>query len=190
MTPSGKFEIFSQDIADQNLSSCYGHPYWFEKQEYLGAPAAKQYPLHLISNQPKTRLHSQLDHGVTSRESKVKDREVMRIHPQTAAAKGIKDGDVVRVFNERGSCLVAARCYDGLHPNVIEIPTGAWYEPVDPSADKSLDAHGNPNVLTQDVGSSDFAQGCSAHSCLVDVEPFTGELPPITVFSQPATCEA
>jgi biotin/methionine sulfoxide reductase len=48
-----------------------------------------------------------------------------------------------------------------------------------------MDIHGNPNILTRDVGSSKLGQGCTAHSCLVDVEKYTGKLPPIKVFSLP-----
>jgi biotin/methionine sulfoxide reductase len=45
--------------------------------------------------------------------------------------------------------------------------------------------HGNPNVLTRDVGTSTLAQGTSAHSCLVEVELRAGPLPDVKVFRQP-----
>ena len=185
MTASGKIEIFSQTIADFNLPDCIGHPTWYDKREWLGGMAARQFPLHLISNQPKTRLHSQLDHGVTSRKAKVNGREVMCIHPQAAAARGIKDGDIVRVFSRRGACLAAATLTESIRADVVMLPTGAWYDPVDPARPGSLDSHGNPNVLTQDTPSSQLGQGSTAHSCLVEVELYLGELPPIKVFRQP-----
>jgi biotin/methionine sulfoxide reductase len=188
-TPSGRIEIFSETIAGYGLDDCLGHPAWFEKREWLGSELAKRFPLHLISNQPKTRLHSQLDHGVTSRNSKIQGREVVTMHPLQAEKRGIRDGDVVRIFNDRGSCLAAARLSEGLYPEVIVLPTGAWYDPVDANVPGSMDTHGNPNVLTQDVPSSRLGQGCAAHNCLVDVEPFRGELPPIKISRQPEIVE-
>jgi len=187
LTESGKIEIFCQTIADFGFADCIGHPAWFDKREWLGSGLARRFPLHLISNQPKTRLHSQLDHGVHSRDAKVKGREVMYVHPRAAADRGIKDGDIVRIFNDRGACLAAARVTEELRADVVLLPTGAWYDPVDPASAGSLDAHGNPNVLTQDMGSSQLGQGCTAHSCLVEVELYRGKLPPIKAFAQPAT---
>jgi biotin/methionine sulfoxide reductase len=188
-TPSGKIEIYSQTIADYGYDDCLGHPAWFEKREWLGGELARRFPLHLLSHQPKGKLHSQLDYGVASRKRKVKGREVLIIHPTQAERRGIRDGDIVRVFNDRGSCLAAAGLDDALHPQTVVLPTGAWYDPLDPDTPGSLDVHGNPNVVTQDVPSSRLAQGCSAHSCLVEVERYEGELPPIRVFRQPATAE-
>ena len=60
-TPSGKIEIFSSTIDAFNYEDCQGHPKWFDKSEWLGCELAEKFPLHLISNQPSTRLHSQLD---------------------------------------------------------------------------------------------------------------------------------
>ena len=185
LTPSGKIEIFSDTLCNMGYHDCAGHPAWFAKKEWLGAPLAQAYPLHLISNQPRTRLHSQLVHGSYSRESKVQGREVMWMHPSAARARRIEDGDVVRLLNGRGACLAAARLNEDLRADVVILPTGAWYDPIDASERGSLDAHGNPNVLTQDVGTSQLGQACAAQSCLVEVEPYRGAPPPITVFDQP-----
>ncbi len=186
-TPSGRIELHSETIAAFGYEECPGHPMWYDKQEWLGAERARRFPLHLISNQPKTRLHSQLDHAATSRDGKLNGREVMRISPADAEARGIEDAEIVRLYNDRGSCLAAAVLCDGIRPGVVELPTGAWYDPEDPAADASLEVHGNPNVLTRDAGTSRIAQGPTAHSCLVEVERFSGPLPEIKVFRQPKT---
>ncbi|MFP6871005.1 MAG: hypothetical protein VCE91_17050, partial [Nitrospinota bacterium] len=68
---------------------------------------------------------------------------------------------------------------------VIQISTGAWYDPVTPGRVGALDRHGNPNVLTPDKGTSKLGQGPIAHSALVEVERFEGELPEITIFRAP-----
>ena len=184
-TPSGRIELFSETIASFGYEDCPGHPVWHDKEEWLGGLRARQYPLHLISNQPKTRLHSQLDHATPSRDGKRHGREVVRINPADAAARGIGNGDIVRLFNDRGACLAAAVLYAGIRRGVIELPTGAWYDPEDPFREGSLEVHGNPNVLTRDAGTSRIAQGPTAHSCLVEAERFSEPLPDIKVFRQP-----
>lgn len=185
LTESGKFEIFSETIGKYELDDCPPHPTWMEKEEWLGSKRALLYPLHLISNQPKNRLHSQLDHGPVSRKSKINGREVMLIHNVAALERGLRSDDIVRLFNDRGSCLAAVQLTDDIRPDVVVLPTGAWFDPEDSQVEGSMDIHGNPNILTRDVGSSKLGQGCTAHSCLVDVEKYTGKLPPIKVFSLP-----
>lgn len=185
-TPSGKIEIHSQTIASFGYDDCPGHPAWLEPAEWLGRAGAQRYPLHLISNQPVTKLHSQYDHGVVSLASKVNGREPIALHPQDALARGIAEGDVVRVFNDRGACLGGARLIAGLMRGVVQMATGAWYDPLQPGVIGTLDKHGNPNVLTLDKGTSRLAQGCSAHTALVEVELYPGTPPPITAYDPPA----
>jgi biotin/methionine sulfoxide reductase len=181
-TPSGKIELYSKVIEGFQYEDCRAHPVWYEGQEWLGSKQVESFPLHLISNQPKTRLHSQYDHGVTSRNAKIKQRAPARMNPEDARTRNIESGDIVRLFNERGSCLAGIELTENIRPGVVELETGAWFDPND---ELSLEVHGNPNVLTRDVGTSTLAQGPTAHSCLVDVEKYTEELPPICVFSPP-----
>ncbi len=121
-----------------------GHPAWFEPTEWLGGERAQTYPLHLIANQPASRLHGQLDGGALSQKSKVQGREPIRIHPGDAAERGLADGDVVRVFNDRGACLAGVVIDDRLRPRVVQLSTGAWFDPLDPADPDSLCVHGNP----------------------------------------------
>jgi biotin/methionine sulfoxide reductase len=86
------------------------------------------------------------------------------MHPDDAKTRGIADGDINRVFNSRGACLAGVRITDGIRRGVIQLPTGAWYDPADPKEDKPLCVHGNPNVLTRDVGTSSRTQGCTGKS--------------------------
>ncbi len=185
-TPSGRIELFSERIAGFGYPDCPGHPTWFEPAEWLGAEAARRHPLHLISDQPYTKLHSQLDHSAYSRANKVAGREPVLLHPDDAAARGIRDGDVVRVFNDRGSCLAGARLSDGLRPGVAKLSTGAWWDSEAPGEVAATDRHGNPNALTRDAGASRLSQGCTAQTCLVQIERHAGELPAVRVFDPPA----
>jgi biotin/methionine sulfoxide reductase len=185
-TPSGRIEIFSPAVAELGLPECPGHPAWLEPQEWLGGPRAARFPLHLIANQPATRLHSQLDVGGTSQRAKVAGREAISLHPADAAARGIAAGDVVRVFNDRGACLAGAVLTDDVRPGVARLPTGAWFDPArDPGDVPVLCVHGNPNVLTADIPSSRLSQGCTGQHVLVQVERCQGEPPPVTVGAPP-----
>ncbi len=181
-TPSGRIEIFSATIAGFGYADCIGHPCWYDRTELLGHG---RYPLHLVSNQPSTRLHSQYDHGITSRTAKIQGREAARMNPRDAAHRGIANGQVIRLYNDRGACLAGVQLSEDIRPGVIELPTGAWFDPLDSRDRATLEVHGNPNVLTQDVGTSRLAQGSSAHSCLVEAERFDADLPPVKIFSQP-----
>jgi biotin/methionine sulfoxide reductase len=182
LTPSGRIEIFSETIDSFGYDDCPGHPIWLEPREWLGQENTR-YPLHLISNQPKTRLHSQLDVGTTSQDSKVQGREPVRMNPADAAARGLQSGEVVLIRNDRGSCLAGLIVSDALRPGVLQLSTGAWYDP-DPS-DPSFCRHGNPNVLTADLPSSRLSQGTTAQHALVEVERWEGPIPPITVDKPP-----
>ncbi|MCC7428603.1 MAG: molybdopterin guanine dinucleotide-containing S/N-oxide reductase [Alphaproteobacteria bacterium] len=188
-TASGRIELYSERIAGFNYADCPGHPTWFEPKEWLGSPEAARYPLHLLSFQPATRLHSQLDQGRVSKASKVQGREPILLHPADAAPRGIKDGDVVRVFNDRGQCLAGVRLSDAQRPGVVAMATGAWIDYAVPGEPGSLDVHGNPNILTRDVGTSQLGQGPVAQSCLVEIERWQGALPPITCHAPPPVVE-
>jgi biotin/methionine sulfoxide reductase len=107
------------------------------------------------------------------------------MHPQDAAARGIAASDVVRVFNDRGACLAGVVLTTAIRPGVVRLPTGAWFDPVPGTGPAPLCAHGNPNVLTPDVPSSRLSQGCAGQHALVQVERWTGPLPPVTVGAPP-----
>ncbi|WP_349973717.1 molybdopterin guanine dinucleotide-containing S/N-oxide reductase [Pseudomonas caspiana] len=177
-TLSGRIEIFSERIARFGYTDCPGHPVWLDK------PAA-DYPLHLLSNQPKTRLHSQYDHGSYSRASKIQQREPLTLNAEDARARGISDGDVVKVFNDRGAFLAGVIVSDNIRPGVVQIATGAWFDPLVHGEPGSLEKHGNPNMITQDVGSSSLSQGCSAQTATVEIAKWEGALPEVTAFEPP-----
>jgi biotin/methionine sulfoxide reductase len=172
-TPSGKIEIYSATIAGFAYDDCAPHACWFDPPEWLGSHD-RGTRLHLLGNQPTARLHSQLDHGSISRAAKIGGHEPVKINRQDAAARGIQTGDIVRLYNDRGACLCGAIVSDEVMEGVLIVSTGAWFDP-DFSGTSGLSCHhGNPNVLTPDIGTSKLAQGPAAHSCLVEVELWTG----------------
>jgi biotin/methionine sulfoxide reductase len=184
-TPSGKVELFSETIASFGYDDCPGHPVWREPREWLGAPEAKTWPLHLLTFQPATRLHGQLDPGRVAAADKIAGREPLLMHPEDARERGLTEGMVVRAFNARGACLAGLRLAPGLSRGVVAMATGAWFDPLEPGVPGSPCVHGNPNVLTADIGTSRLGQGPSAQSCLIQVERWDGPLPPVSVHAPP-----
>lgn len=176
-TQSGRIELSSATIAGFGYADCPPHPAWIEPTEWSAA-AARHFPLYLVTNQPATRLHGQLDSGAISQQGKIDGREPIRIHPDDAAARSINDGDTVRVFNDRGAILAAALVTTTLKQGVVSMPTGAWYDPVIAGAEVGLDRRGNPNALTLDRGTSSLAQAPSSGTCCVEIERVTHAAPP------------
>ncbi|MFC9458351.1 molybdopterin-dependent oxidoreductase [Streptomyces sp. NPDC056983] len=189
-TPSGRIEIASATLDALRLDDCPGHPTWLEPDEWPGSPTSERHPLLLIANQPTTRLHSQYDMGALSLGAKVADREPVEMHPADAAARGIADGDLVRIFNDRGAVLAGAVRTEGLRRGVLRLPTGAWFDPAPDTPDsRPLCVHGNPNTLTADLPTSRLTQGCTGQQALVEMERYEGEPPPVTVRNPPPLLE-
>jgi len=181
-TPSGRIEIGSDRIAGFAIPDCPGHAVWREPAEWLGGALAAKFPLHLLSDQPVLRLHSQLDASLHSQAGKIAGREPIDVNPADATARGLADGEVVEVYNDRGRCLAAVRLSTDVMPGVVKLSTGAWF---DPDWEGGPERHGNPNALTLDVGSSGLSQGCSAQTCLVELRAAALPLPPVTAFMLP-----
>jgi biotin/methionine sulfoxide reductase len=181
-TPSGLIEIFSETVDSFALADCPGHPIWFEPPEWLGAASRGEQELHLISDQPVRRLHSQLDASPHSKAGKVAGREPIHISPADAADRGIADGDLVEVFNTRGRLISAAVVSDAIMPGVLRLSTGAWF---DMDRDSNIERHGNPNTVTLDIPASSLSQGCSAQTCLVAIRRLDSDPPPVEAFNTP-----
>ncbi|WNZ76530.1 molybdopterin-dependent oxidoreductase [Pseudomonas sp. P105] len=171
-TESGKIVLNSSVLAKLQYDDCLSHPAWLAPAEWLGNADATQ--LHLISNQPAGRLHSQLETGQASLQMKRNGREQAKINAGDARRLSINDGDIVKLWSARGACLATATIVDTVSLGVVVLPTGAW---LTTTAQNSLDFAGNPNTLTLDIGSSKFGQGCVAHTCLVNIAPYN-ELAP------------
>ena len=185
-TPSGFIEIFSRKIDRYGYKECQGHPMWFEKSERShGGPGSDKHPIWLQSCHPNKRLHSQMCDSQAYREAyTVQGREPIYLNPKDAKRRGIKDGDLVRVFNDRGQLLAGAVLSNNFAPGVARIEEGAWYAPIDATIG-SLDTYGDPNTLTQDIPTSELAQATSANTCQVEYEKFKGKAPAVTAFNGP-----
>ncbi|MFV0359772.1 trimethylamine-N-oxide reductase TorA [Tropicimonas sp.] len=181
-TPSGLFEINSRQIGGYNYEDCPSHPTWMEPFERLGGAMSDKYPLHVNTQHPMYRLHSQLDNAELRHVYEVKGREPVLINPEDAAERGISDGDLVRIYNDRGQVLAGAVVSDTISRSHIKLSEGGWYDPQEPGVPGALCKHGDVNVLTRDVGTSSLAQGNCGHTALAEIEKYQGEAPDITIF--------
>nr|WP_326833054.1 molybdopterin guanine dinucleotide-containing S/N-oxide reductase [Campylobacter portucalensis] len=183
-TPSGLIEIYSETIEKMNYDDCKAHPMWFEPIEWLGMKE-KPAKFHLISTHPENRLHSQLNNTALRNSYSINNREPIWINTKDAKVLGIKTGDLVRVFNKRGQILAGALVSDDVISGVVRLSEGAWYDPFDPLNLNTLDKNGSANVLTIDMPTSKLANGNISHTCLVNIEKFTGKAPELSIFKEP-----
>ncbi|MBI4295217.1 MAG: molybdopterin-dependent oxidoreductase [Chloroflexi bacterium] len=142
-TPSGKIEICSQLLVEMNNPLIPPIPKYIENWEGFNDPLAKKYPLQLITSHFKRRAHSTWDNVPWLREL---IPQAAWISSADAQARGISDGDQIRVFNDRGETIIQARVTERIMPGVVDIPQGAWYAP----DEKGVDRAGCANVLTRD----------------------------------------
>jgi len=160
-TPSKKIEIYSQRIAELNNPEIPPIPKYIEAWESLSDPKAKQYPFQLLTSHSIRRSHSQFDNIPWLRE--LVKQEIF-INASDAESRGIKTGDMVRVFNDRGEMIIPARVSERIMSGVVDLPQGAWFNP-----DKDgIDRGGCANVLTLDRTSP--AGGLVTNCSLVQIE--------------------
>lgn len=160
-TPSGKIEIYSQRVADLNNPMCPPIPKYLTTPEDRNDPLFEKYPLQLITPHPKNRVHSEMYMVEWLRE--VEPHRAW-INPTDAERRGIKDGDEIYVFNDRGKVAITAWLTERIIPGVICIFEGAWYAP----DQKGIDRGACANTLTNDAYSGGGA--AVMNSCLVQVE--------------------
>lgn len=170
-TPSGKIEIYSSRLAEiaKTWQLAEGDvidplPIHVQSFEHYGDPLMEKYPLQLSGFHYKARTHS--TYGNVDVLQAANPQE-MWINPLDAASRQIKDGDKVRIFNDRGEVRVDAKVTPRIMPGVVGLGEGAWHD-ADMFGDK-IDHAGCINVLTTQRPSP-LAKGNPQHSNLVQVE--------------------
>ncbi len=179
-TPTSKIEFQSTALAeqfpddDERPPVPHWVPYGESLQESRLHPRAQKYPLLLVSNHGKWRVHTQHDDISWLREipmCKVKGPdgymyEPVWINPQDAAERGIKDGDIVKIYNERGATLGGALVTERIIPGAISQDHGARHDPIAPG----LDRGGSNNMICPQGFISRRCLSASTSSFLVEVE--------------------
>jgi anaerobic selenocysteine-containing dehydrogenase len=181
-TPTGLLEYESTGLATHfpNDKERPPVPHWIEKgeshDEALSSERARKYPLLIVSNHPRWRCHANCDDISWTREAptcKVNGPdgykyEPLWINPKDAEARGIKNSDVVRIFNERGTVLGGAYVTERIMPGVVYMDHGARYDPIVPG---ELDRGGAINTITPHNITSKKATGMVVSGFLVEVSP-------------------
>ena len=183
-TASGKIEMFCEDIGNMKIDDCPGMPMWMEKHEYLGN--AKPGQLHVVSPHPWFRLHSQMDQSKSLRDIyKVQGREPVRINSEDAASRGIEDGDLVELYNKRGTVIAGAVVSDDIMPGVVSIYEGCW-----PQLDsKGRCNSGLINFVTSTQRSSGLSEATTANTVLVEMRKCTDPEGPNKAYDKPPIIE-
>ncbi len=154
-TPSGQCEFYSQRLADQGLDPLPGYV-----PNHEGAGTSVDYPLAMISPPARNFLNSTFVNLQSLRD--IEGRPLLEIHPEDAAARGIADGALVRVFNDRGSYACHAALNGRARPGVVN-GLGVWW--------RKLGHNGtNVNELTSQA-LTDLGAGPTFYDCRVQVEP-------------------
>lgn len=161
-TPSGKIEIFSKQLYDMGKpEEIPAIPSYLPCPEGPSDPLIRKFPLQLIGWHTKRRCHSIHDNNPWMEEL---EPQRVWIHPDDAAARGITDGALADIFNDRGKVCIPAKVTDRIIQGVVAMPQGAWYTP-DASG---TDRRGSINVLTS-ARPTPLAKGNPQHTNLVEV---------------------
>jgi anaerobic dimethyl sulfoxide reductase subunit A len=149
-TPSGKVEIFSTQLATTPdfRRTQYGYyippiPKWIEPFEWLGHPLASKFPFHMVTPHPRWRTHTIFNNIPWLRETYEQE---ITINAADAAKKGIKTGDTIEVWNDRGKIVLPAYVTERCMPGVVVVHEGVWMD----FDENGVDRAGNPDFLTLD----------------------------------------
>lgn len=157
-TPSGRIELRSEEAAARwGVDAVPSYSESAESVRSNGAGAGTSYPLYFMTPNTKNRIHSQFNNLESIRAFSPAPR--LHMHPLDAEARGVADGDVVRVRNDRGSLEVPVRLVHGIKPGCVSMTNGWW-----------ISQGGTVNFCSMGR-ETDMGHGAAFHDNLVQVEP-------------------
>jgi anaerobic dimethyl sulfoxide reductase subunit A len=166
-TPTGKIEIFSKPLFDLKMANeIPAVPKYITEWESPFGKEAEKYPLQAMGHHYMPRVHSTHHNNEWSMEA-FPQRAFM--NHSDAGSRNIKNGDQVRIWNDRGSMIIKCRLTRKIMPGVVDIPQGAWYNP----DNKGIDRGGNINILSTEKWTA-LAKGNAQHTIMVEVEKYSG----------------
>ncbi|HJX02964.1 MAG TPA: molybdopterin-dependent oxidoreductase [Dehalococcoidia bacterium] len=179
-TYSGKIEFVSQSLTKHfpDDKERPPMPHFIPSWEGHTSELAKKYPLQLISPHPRFSFHTQHDIHVPWLSEIPAHRiirdgyawQIVRIHPQDAEGRGIRNMDIVKVYNDRGAVLGIAQVTQRVRPGVLHSYEGSSkYDPLEQGKAGSIDRGGCINLLTPSRMVSKNAPGMAPNSCLVEI---------------------
>jgi molybdopterin guanine dinucleotide-containing S/N-oxide reductase-like protein len=143
----------------------------------------KKYPIQMVSPHPRFSFHTHYDTHTSWLDEIPVHRIVKdgyawwpaRIHPSDAAPRGIQNGDIVKLYNDRGRVLCIAVVTERVRPGIVHsYASSAKYDPLEPGKPGSIDRGGCVNLLTSSRMLSKNAPGMTPNSCLIEIEKWEG----------------
>ncbi len=165
-TPTGKIELFSKALYDLHDPEIPPVSKYIQEWESPFGPEAQEFPLQAIGHHTLHRVHSTHDNNDWLEEA---FPQRVFINPLDAQVRGLKDGDWVKVYNDRGVTILRCRVTLRILPGVVDIPQGAWWTP----DEEGVDRGGCVNVLTSERWTP-LAKGTAQHTMMVQVEKVEG----------------
>lgn len=185
-TQSGRLEFESSSLKRLDPDDPERPPILKYVPAWEGPHAAElfgKYPLHLVSPHARFTFHTMSD-GKDSTINDVKDHRVLvdgyyywiaRVNPADAAARGIKEGALIKLFNDRGAVICAAQLSERVRPGTVHsYESCATYDPIGEPGN-SPDRGGCVNILTPSRMMIKRSHAMAALSCLIEVEKWAGE---------------
>nr|WP_092069069.1 DMSO/selenate family reductase complex A subunit [Dendrosporobacter quercicolus]NSL47330.1 molybdopterin-dependent oxidoreductase [Dendrosporobacter quercicolus DSM 1736]SDL85505.1 anaerobic dimethyl sulfoxide reductase subunit A [Dendrosporobacter quercicolus] len=161
-TPSGKIEIFSSRLWDmKNPREIPAVPKYVPAWEGPEDPLRETYPLQCIGHHYKRRVHSVFDNVDWMEEA---GRQEVWVNALDAAERGLNDGELVKVYNDRGIIVLPVKVTSRIMPGVASVPQGAWWMP----DAEGVDRRGSINTLTK-YHPTPLAFGNPTHTNLVQI---------------------
>ena len=184
-TDSGKIEFVSGSLHKVFPGDTQRPPmpHFIPSWEGHQSPLAAKYPLQLLSPHPRFSFHTHYDKHAHWMDEVPLHRVVKdgyaywpaRLHPEDARARGIENGDVIKLYNDRGGVLCAAVVTERVRRGVVHSPvSSAKYDPLEPGNPHSVDRGGCVALLTPGRMMSQNVAGMAPNSCLIEVEKWNG----------------
>lgn len=179
-TTSGKIELYCETFDKYNAPGFPSIPKFIEPVEYLGN--AKPGQVHVVSPHPYNRLHSQMANTEVRNIEHVQGRQHVLISIEDAEANGIADGDLVELYNDRGTVICGARVTDQIMKGVVSLEEGGWIQ----LDSKGRCNSGSINMITTSVAASSLSQATSANTCIASLRKCTDPESENLAFEPPA----
>lgn len=170
-TKTGKFQIHCQELSD--VIAAYGWsklppiPQYHPVKHGFEDAKKSAFPLQMISLHYGRRSHTVYDNVAWLREAYPQE---LFMNPDDASVRGIKEGDIVKVYNDYGAIIRPVTLTETIMPGVVAAGEGAWVELDD---ETGLDSAGSNNML------------CGPHPCGQGVQPWNTGIVEVQKFNKP-----
>lgn len=170
-TKTGKFQIYTQELSDTIAAFGWSKlppiPQYHPVKHGFEDSRNSEFPLQMISLHYGRRAHTEYDNVSWLREAYPQE---LFMNPDDALPRGIKDGDIIKVFNEYGATIRPVTLTERIMPGVVAAGEGAWVELDDATG---IDSAGANNML------------CGPHPCGQGVQPWNTGIVQVQKYDKP-----